>query len=56
LDGDCYWSVREGPIGADSKDNDLPEPTQTTLLQLGAEMEKLGMPVVEKHNLERLKP
>jgi len=42
-------------LGADSKDNYLPEPTVEKISQLVQKLKKLGIDLREKHNLQRLK-
>ena len=42
-------------LGADSKNHSLPEPTVKKIFMLGDELEKHGIELREKHNLDRLK-
>ena len=41
-------------LGADSKNNDLPEPTVEKIHQLVAKLATYGIELREKHNLQRL--
>lgn len=42
-------------LGADSKGHNLPEPSVEKIMALVAELEKYGIELREKHNLQRLK-
>jgi len=43
-------------LGADSKENDLPEPTVEKIMALVDKLAEYGIELREKHNLSRLKP
>ena len=53
------WIVEINPeflnLGADSKKNDLPEPTVEKVMALVARLHESGIELREKHNLQRLK-
>jgi len=48
------WKPTFVNIGADSKGNNLPEPTRDEVLALAAELTKRGVEIRNKSNLERL--
>jgi len=53
------WIMQINPeflnLGADSKNNDLPEPTVEKVMALTEKLHEHGIELREKHNLERLK-
>lgn len=54
------WIRRINPeflnLGADSKNNGLPEPTVEKIMALVSKLHEYGIELREKHNLQRLKP
>ena len=53
------WIARINPeflnLGADSKSNNLPEPTVEKIMALVSKLKEYGIELREKHNLQRLK-
>ena len=54
------WIRRINPeflnLGADSKNNNLPEPTIEKIVGLTEKLKEYGIELREKHNLSRLRP